>query len=278
VSARNVPAGSKKEIKIRQGKGSFSYNAKFTVKWGSGKSDTFSMRFTMTSVTKLKLSIKPEDVDLDTRVMTFQINNPAKRAELIFVGKNRKPIYTKRANFNNAKAGSDLTIKWRDPGQDVLYMDLKVYDIAEFWTGMRLTPFSISIPHDDVEFDSGKWNIKSSEESKLKATMGHIKKALDEHGTLLTLKLYVAGYTDTVGSTGANNTLSNNRARSISRWFRKKGLKIPIYYQGFGERVLAVNTPDNTDEQRNRRALYILSSQQPSKGGQTPDDKWKRVR
>ena len=35
---------------------------------------------------------------------------------------------------------------------------------------------------------------------------------------------------------------------------------IPIYFQGFGEEVLAKPTPDETDEPLNRRALYILSA------------------
>jgi outer membrane protein OmpA-like peptidoglycan-associated protein len=276
VSARNVAAGTSKNLDVRQGPGTFDYTGHFKVVWGSGEKSTFKMKFSLSRAQKLALTIKPENVDLGARKMGFSINNPAGHAELVIFGKGQKKIKTVKRAYNRAKAGSLLEITWPDPGADILYMELKVYDASGFWKGVRLTPFSIHIKHDDVEFESGKWKIRNSEEHKLKSTMSEIKKALDEHGTLLTLKLYIAGYTDTVGAKGSNDTLSRNRARSIARWFRKHRLKIPIFYQGFGERVLAVSTPDNTDEQRNRRALYILSSQ-PPKGGQIPDDNWKKL-
>jgi outer membrane protein OmpA-like peptidoglycan-associated protein len=278
LTAVNVGAGQKKELKINQEHGRFTYDGHFEVKWGDGESSSFDMRFTMTRVSKLALTVKPEDVDLDARKMTVHINNPAQKAELFIYGKDKKVLLKKTVDFNGAKAGSDLDVRWNDPKGDILYMDLKVYDVAGFWKGVRLTPFSISIPHDDVEFDFGKWNIRKSEEHKLKSTMGHIDKNLEEHGTLLTLKLYVAGYTDTVGSKQANKTLSHNRARSIAQWFRRNGLKIPIFYQGFGEEVLAKQTPDETPEPANRRALYILSSQTPSKSGQIPSDSWRAIK
>lgn len=276
VSAINVTAGTKKELRVNQEPGRFNYDGTFDVKWAEGEPSHFTMRFSFTRVTQLELTIKPDDVDLDARVMSFTISNPAKRATLEIFGKNNKKKLAADKDYGNAAPGSKLTIEWEDPGFEVLHMDLKVYDIADFWKAVRLTPFTISIPHDDVEFEFGKWAVRKSEEPKLEATMSHIKKALEEHGTLLTLKLYIAGYTDTVGSDAANKTLSNNRARSIARWFRQQRLKIPIFYQGFGEKVLAKQTPDETPEPKNRRALYILSSQQP-KGGPIPKDDWKPI-
>ena len=150
-------------------------------------------------------------------------------------------------------------------------MDLKVIDVANFHVGMQVTPFSIDIPHDDVEFASGKHAIKPPEEPKLRATLGHIHKALASHGTLLTLRLYIGGCTDTVGPKGSNQSLSERRARSIAAWFRKNGVDIPTFYKGYGEERLAVPTPDDTDEPRNRRAEYVLSSLSPPGGG------WKKL-
>jgi outer membrane protein OmpA-like peptidoglycan-associated protein len=277
LSAFNVQPNVTKELNIRQEAGRFTYDSHFTVKWASGEPSEFDMRFTMTRVKRLTLKIVPEDVDLDARSMTFTISNPAKYAELSIIGQSGKPLKTIKKDYNAAQGGTRLNLKWKDPGGDILYMDLKVYDVAGFWKGVRLTPFTISVPHDDVEFGFGKWSIRKSEAPKLKETMKHLREALEKHGTLLTLKLYVAGYTDTVGSPSANTRLSNNRARSIARWFRKHGLKIPIFYQGFGEKVLAKSTPDETPEPANRRALYILSSQMPAKGGQVPGDKWNPI-
>jgi outer membrane protein OmpA-like peptidoglycan-associated protein len=280
VRAGGVKAGSKKELSIRQEPGAFDYTADFKVVWGDGSKGTFKMKFELTRTQKLALTLKPEDVDLDKRKMSFSINNPAAKAELIIVGQNGKPIKSVKRAYNKAKPGTALELSYPDPGNEVLYMDLKVYDVAGFWTGVRLTPLYAEIPHDDVIFDSGKWNIKSSEEGKLKKTRDLLKKEIEKftkHNAALSLRLYIAGYTDTVGSPGSNQTLSNNRARSIARWFRKNGLRLEIYYQGFGEKVLAKPTPDETAEQKNRRALYVLSSQKPSKSYHLPKDKWKKI-
>ena len=68
---------------------------------------------------------------------------------------------------------------------------------------------------------------------------------------------------DTVGSAASNDKLSLNRAKAIASWFRKHGLSIPTFYRGAGERSLAVPTPDNTPNEKNRRAVYILSNRPP---------------
>ena len=78
------------------------------------------------------------------------------------------------------------------------------------------------------------------------------------------ITLYIAGHTDTVGNPTHNFKLSQDRARSIAAWFRKRGVKIPISYEGFGETSLAVKTADNIDEVKNRRADYILSDGPPT--------------
>jgi outer membrane protein OmpA-like peptidoglycan-associated protein len=72
------------------------------------------------------------------------------------------------------------------------------------------------------------------------------------------LRLYIAGHTDTVGSDAKNKQLSLDRARAIGAYFRTKKLAIPISVAGFGEQVLKVQTPQDTDERANRRADYVL--------------------
>jgi len=90
------------------------------------------------------------------------------------------------------------------------------------------------------------------------------------------ITLYIAGHTDTVGSPTHNFKLSQDRARSIAAWFRKRGVKIPISYEGFGETSLAVKTADNIDEVRNRRADYVLSDGAPTLSSSFHAS-WKRI-
>jgi hypothetical protein len=279
LSAKNLKAGAEKVLEIKQEYGQFDYDASFKVSWGSGEKSDFKMRYTMERARKIELKLDPADVDLSARQMTFTISNDAKKAVLIFYDDAGDELSLFCKKYRGAKAGTTLKLKWSDPGE-FAYMDLRVYDTAGFWTGVRLTPFSIAVPHERVVFDSGKWNIKKSEEPKLEKALKHIKKEMEKLSKLnakLPLSFYIAGYTDTVGTKASNRTLSNNRARSIAGWFRKNGLRIPTFYQGLGEDVLAVDTADETDEARNRRAIFILGTQQPAKSRDFPKDKWKKL-
>ena len=90
------------------------------------------------------------------------------------------------------------------------------------------------------------------------------------------ITLYIAGHTDTVGNNGSNLKLSQDRARSIAAWFRKRGVRLPISFEGFGETSLAVRTADNVDEVRNRRVDYVLSDGPPNySAGFRPS--WKKI-
>jgi len=279
LKAKRLKTGQRKELLIKHKPGQHSWQAAGTVIWGDGSKETFKTTFTTTRVGKLLVNITSEDVDMDTRLLQFRATNPVKKAALKVVGEGGKVFGESEEDYEDTAPGQTLKFDWSsvEAKGDILYMDLKVWDVANFWVTIRITPFTIEIPHDDVEFASGSSAIRKSEAPKLQNTMKHINEALAKHGTLLQLKLFVAGYTDTVSDRAYNKQLSAQRARSICAWFRRNGLKIPLYYQGFGEDVLAVPTPDNTPEPKNRRALYILSSQTPGTSKQIPSNKWKKL-
>lgn len=272
-----VGAGGRKLLAVTQPFGEFAYAAHFDATFAKGDKTSFDMKFSLTRVDKLKLELQPEDVNLDKRTLVFRVNNPVRSASLELYGRNGQKLATVERPMQGAPGGTAHTFAWDDPKAEVLYMDFKVTDVAGFWKGVRLSPFRVDIPHEEVEFESGKWDIRASEEPKLKKTLGLIKDALDKYGKLIEMRLYVAGYTDTVGSKESNRTLSQNRARAIASWYAKSGLRIPIHYQGFGEDVLAKPTPDETDEQANRRAVYILSGQTPGTSTSLPRASWSKL-
>ena len=279
LKARRIKAGKMKVLPFKQPIGRHTYTATFKVMWADGSpSSEFTTTFEATRVGELKLSIDAGDVDMEERRLRFRVTNPAAKAELVLLGARGKRLDLVEVEFENAAVGEALSITWDAPagGEELLALDLKVTDVAGFWTGMRITPFSIEIPHEEVEFESGKAIIRAAESPKLEKTLTLIQKALADHGTLLSLKLFVAGYTDTVGGSASNQALSDRRARAIAAWYRKSGVKVPIYYRGFGEEVLVEETPDNTPSAANRRALYVLSSQQPT-GSQFPGGGWRRL-
>lgn len=276
LKAGKLRAGQTKVLTFAQPQGVFGYQAQFEVVWGDGDTTSFGTRFEATRVGELRLSIGAGDVDMDARHLVFQITNPAQSAELVILGERGRRLGVFTTEYERQRPGTELELQWGEVEGEILRMDLKVTDIAGFWVGMQITPFYIEIPHEEVVFESGRHEVRASEAHKLEGTMGHIQEALEKHGTLLQLKLFVAGYTDTVGNRAYNQDLSNRRARAIAGWFRKRGLKVPIYYAGFGEDVLAKETPDETDEQANRRAVYVLSGQSPG-GPSFPGAHWKKL-
>ncbi|MCC6625328.1 MAG: OmpA family protein [Deltaproteobacteria bacterium] len=272
-----IGAGATKKLPFKQELGTIGYKASMHVTWGDGTKDTYTVEFSATRVGELKLDIQTEDVDLDQRKLQVRVTNAASAAELTIFDEDGDVIGTERVTFDPPAApGTNLEVTWEEPTKKVLYMQLKVTDVAGFFVGVRITPFSISIPHEDVHFEFGSSAIRPTEDPKLQHTMGLVNEALKKHGTLLQLKLFVAGYTDTVGDKASNRALSLARAHAIAAWFRRAGLKIPVYYTGFGEEVLAKPTPDETEEQANRRAVYILSTHVPT-GPDVPVNSWKQL-
>jgi MYXO-CTERM domain-containing protein len=179
-------------------------------------------------------------------------------------------------------AGQPLTIKWSTAGE-VFMIWVRGEDEFGRFTEYKLVPWAVEIPHTEINFDSGKYNVKTDEAAKLDEALAvafHELVALDKVnkavGANLTPMLYIVGYTDTVGNAGKNQKLSNNRAKAIAEYFRDKGFWAEIHYAGMGERGLRVETGDNVDEVRNRRALYLLGVQQPASGGQIPS-RWTRL-
>lgn len=276
LSSGALAAGTHKALTVTQPFGTFDYTAHFETKFANGDNSAFDMKFSLTRVDKLKLELAAEDVNLEKRTLSFRINNPAKSATLEVYGKSGAKLAAVAKNLAGTPGGTAIAMSWTDPGEEVLYIELKVTDVAGFWKGMRLSPFTVNIPHEELEFESGKSDIRPTEEPKLQKTLGLIKDALEKYGKLIDMRLYVAGYTDTVGSKESNRVLSANRARAIAGWYAKNGLRIPIFFQGFGEDALAKPTPDETAEQANRRALYILAGQTPSTTTNLPKANWAR--
>jgi len=211
----------------------------------------------------IKMLLDKRRIDLAHRKLTFQLNHPADRAELVIRGKGGKVLARVEETFGGAAPGSPLEMSWSDPGAPIVRMDLKAYSVAGFWVGMAMTPWAIEIPHEEVAFETDKWEIPPGEGQKLDHAVKLIRKALKEHASDLVVKLYVAGFTDTQGSAAHNRTLSTNRAHAIAAYFASKGLSIPVRYRGYGEEALAVVTRDNVSEARNRRAAYVLAAQPP---------------
>ena len=168
-------------------------------------------------------------------------------------------------------------IEWSPPEGEIIRLEVKATDTFGFWAGVELSPWFYEIPHEDVVFETGKSVVRDSEAPKLATAMNDVLAVLEKYGADVKLQLFVGGYTDTVGDKASNLQLSERRARAIASWFRAHGFERPIYYQGFGERGLAVQTADEVDEAQNRRAVYIAAAEPPPVTEALPAANWTRL-
>ena len=230
---------------------------------------------------ELTVIVDKTKVDLATGRMPIQINSPDGKVELRILGASGgEPLLEHEQEFADRDPAIPFWLTWKPlpKGTEVGRIDLKVSDAAGAYKSFALFPWSVYIPHEEVNFATDSASIAPTETPKLQASLSKIADALAKHKNLGPIKLYIAGHSDTVGAAPYNLALSRKRAQSIAGWFRKNGLRIPIAYEGFGEFALAVATPDNTDEPRNRRVDYILSVEDPTLKATEFQPVWKLVK
>lgn len=230
------------------------------------------------AVAKGPIALKPRATVQDIRdrgTAIYETTFPATRWEFKVYDSDGDIIAADESD-SPLSPGDRITVKWPVTAEVFLiHAKAEAPDgrVAEY----KEVPWSVAIPHTEINFDSGKFDIKPGESPKLDEAaavamheLAAVERANAAVGAKIQPRLYIVGYTDTVGPAGSNQKLSNQRARAIAEYFRDAGFWAPISYAGMGERGLRVETPDNTDEVRNRRALYLIGVQDPAPGGPIP--------
>lgn len=262
----NVRGGTTRVVGFRVQPGVHVYAVEVSGQTSEGRA-RLTFETTVTASRGLQILLRKEDVDLERRSMRFTLTNPAARAVLTILDSSGSQMHAGTTDLGGAAPNTPLSVTWPALQRAAGKLTVRVFDTSDSWTEMEVVPFSVQIPHEDVAFETASDVVRPTEEPKLEAAYQRILAAVREHGADLQAKLYVLGYTDTVGSPADNQRLSERRALSIARWFRRRGgLSIGVLARGLGETSLAVSTPDNTDEARNRRAEYIVGAQAPIAG------------
>jgi outer membrane protein OmpA-like peptidoglycan-associated protein len=244
------------------------YEGKLVVTFRDGNRTSTDLQFqAVVAGGTMSLGYAREHLDLDAHRLEFTLTRPAGRASLKVVGEDGNELATASADFHGERPGTWLPISWSPSSAGEPFKLVVTATSADGVSVVAtLVPWSVAVPHTEVVFETGKADIRPSEEPKLDA--GY-KKIVDEVSRArkaapdLQVKLFVAGHTDTVGGNADNRKLSLARAKAIGAWFRDRGLPLPISYAGFGEEALKVKTPDETDSAANRRADYIVAFEEP---------------
>lgn len=270
--------GTTRVIDLPQPEGKFSYKGELTVNFPNGSSSAMPLEFEAELAGKLKITSEDKDLDLENRKLTLRFSRPAAKAEVKVLMDTGRYALDGEVIFHGEPAGTPLEVSWPEAPGKVMKIDIVGHDAMGVYQNYWIyPPWHVDVPHEEVSFDTGKWEIRPAENKKLDKAYQQINEVISKYGRFAQMKLYIAGHTDTVAGSAFNRTLSLNRARAIGQYFRKRGLNIPTYFEGFGEEAPAVVTPDETDEPRNRRAQYLLTIERPALENPPFPPRWQKL-
>jgi outer membrane protein OmpA-like peptidoglycan-associated protein len=269
--------GVTRTLSLEQPEGRFHYEGELVVRFPDAEEASMPLSFDAELLGPLRLTVVPEDVDVEGRKLRFTLSRPASRAKVTVLMDTGKKAFEGEVSFQGESAGTPLEVTWPAAEGRVLRISLQAFDTSDFFTGVELFPWRVDVPHEEVNFPSGRAEVPAAERRKLDASHALIADAVSRYGRFADLRLYIVGHTDTVGDTDANRELSLQRARVIAAYLRKRGLKLPIFFEGLGEQSPRVATPDETDEAANRRAEYILSVEPPTLSSTPFPPRWRKL-
>lgn len=277
---KKLPAGKEQRVAWAVPPGESRWTGTLTGS-ADGATTTAPLELKVVSVGALDVKLDKRDVDLALGQITVLPTHRLKSAEIAGFDEEGRQVLSTEVDLSDQPPGRAV-IAFEPPTVPLKRLEMKIHDPYGYWVALRIASWYAEIAHDDVEFESGKHEVRASEAHKIDAAIEALENELARFRAQLPdesvdAAVYVAGYTDTVGSPGDNQALSLRRAEAIARYFRAHGVRLPIFYQGFGEKALAVPTPDDTDEARNRRAVYVLSNTPPG-GPQFPGGGWKPLK
>ena len=119
----------------------------------------------------------------------------------------------------------------------------------------RDTPRGIVINMADVNFNTGKYNLRPETRQKLAKLTGIL---VTQPG----LDIMIEGYTDTTGSPRANQVLSEERAKAVATFLMEQGMSPNnVKSRGLGSSNPVASNSTATGRAKNRRVEIIVSGE-----------------
>lgn len=267
--------GQSKAFSLSQAAGEARWDCTGKGFYGTGADEFFDLPISFSGFVgpALSVAVDRNSIDRDGQRFLVRSNREVSRAHLTVTGPDG-PFFDEDVSVETD--GDALAVGWTG-SDELIKFEVTLQDRWGFTAFEAITPWSLEIPHEDVEFDSGQHTIRTDQQRKIDLAAEEISKVVERYGKYVQIKLFIGGYTDTVGSNGDNQALSERRARAIAAALRAKGFAGPLYYQGFGEDALVVGTGDNVDMPANRRAVYLLAADPPAGGQNFPRGAWRAL-
>lgn len=270
------PPGVMRTVTLDQPEGTFTWEGAIIVNFPNGGQGELPLKFETELLGPLRVTFVKEQLDLQKRQAVITLSRKAKRAT-IQVQMDTGVQVQGEAKFNQEPPNTPLSLTWPEASGNVMTLSITAWDTSDFYTGLELSPWRVDIPHEEVQFDTGRADIRKDQQPKLDASYSKLEEVAGKYAKIAAVRLFIAGHTDTVGDKAQNRELSRARARAIAAYLRKKGARIPILFEGFGEEAPVVPTKDETAEEKNRCAEYIVAIDEPVLKNPPFPPKWQKL-
>lgn len=243
----------------------------------AGVAGSLEDAFTLEVLPPMDFTVDESTFDEVAHRFVMTMTQPAGRVELVVRSDEGTLLSERTIEFSGEAPGTPLEVTWAQAPGTTLTVDVRAVSASGAWASRTYIPWKVEFDAAHVNFASGSAEIPQTDFAMLRSRLAEIQDTAQRVRDWVEVKLYVGGYTDTVGSPGDNQTLSEARARAIAQFFVREGVDFPVFFQGFGETALAVATDDNVDEPANRRSVFIMSTQTPPIDATTPRGNWRRL-
>lgn len=243
----------------------------------AGMEGAMEFSFPVEVAAPLEFDVDTTTYDRDAHSFVVRMNQPAGHADILVRGDRGEVLAQRTVTFDGQPANTPLPVQWSQGPGNVMTIEVTAHSTDGVWASRRYIPWYAEFEPIYINFATGSTDVPEGDFAMLRGRLAELVDTATRVGEHIEVQLYVAGYTDTVGSPADNQRLSEARAQSIGRWLQAQGWSLPVSCQGFGEDVLAVETADNMDESRNRRALFILGTSDSPTTADVPRTRWRRL-
>ncbi|HME91507.1 MAG TPA: OmpA family protein [Myxococcaceae bacterium] len=261
------------EFPLSQPIGSFRYTGELTVSFPNSQTSAMPLQFDTELIGPLDLSIERSDLDLVHRKLRFKLSRPAQKARLAILMDSGQWAMDEEISFRGEPAGTRLEVAWPEAAGQVLKIAIRAYDTSDTYTGVELFPWQLEFFSPDLSRELGKRELRSDQHAKLDRTFRAVNEAAARLAPLVPVRLFIVVR---AGSGEEADQLVLLRARAVARYFRRRGMRIPILYEAL--RQSGVRPRAAGEEGAPTPAFqYILSVVDPALEDGQAEPSWRKL-